>query len=109
MICLTTTIGYFGKYGINILIDIIIARVKESKDYDKKIYFESIIILYGSSIILSICFYSIFVCIFTKNKKDQAGNNVYRICQVCGYIIYSEQVKLEKESCCRCKCLQLCC
>ena len=109
MICLTTTLGYFGKYGINLLIDFIIARVKDSKDYDKKIYFESIIILYASSIILSICFYSIFVCIFTKNKKDQAGDNVYRICQVCGFIIYSEQVTLKKESCCRCKCLQLCC
>ena len=28
---------------------------------------------------------------------------------MCGYIIYSEQVKLKEESCCRCKCLQLCC
>ena len=109
MICLTTTIGYFGKYSINLLINYIIKEIKGTEDYDKKIYFEWIIFLYCSSIILSIILYSIFVCIFTKNKKEKAGDNVYRICQVCGYIIYSEQIILKKDPCCRCKCLQLCC
>ena len=108
MICLTTTIGYFGKYIINLLINYILKEIKGTENYDKKIFFECIIVLYFSSIILSISLYSIFVCIFTKNIKKEAGDNVYRICQACEYIIYSEQKIIKKEAFCQCKCLQLC-
>ena len=95
MICLTTTIGYFGKYSINLIINYILKK-KEGLEYDKKLYFECIIGLYCSSIILSISLYSIFVLIFTKNQKTKAGDNVYRICQVCGFVIYSEEITLKK-------------
>jgi len=88
MICLTTTIGYFGKYSINLLINYIIKEIKGIEDYDKKIYFEWIIFLYCSSIILSIILYSIFICIFTKNKKEEAGDNIYI------YILYAKYVDI---------------
>ena len=154
-ICITTILGYFLKYFLNMIIvgenslfeknyiHVIVDLIKhENKDikcetelefdcyenlinnknysfinstlfeklahhiseYDqKKPAFFIMAGYYGVSIIFSIILYSIFVCIFTKNKK---GNNVngdkYRVCEICGYTIYSEDIILNKPPCCEC-------
>ena len=59
--------------------------------------FYIIIIIYGACIAASILLYSFFVCIFDKRKKKQdegLQKNNYRICEICGYIIYSQNITL---------------
>ena len=59
--------------------------------------FYIIIIIYGACIAASILLYSFFVCIFDKSKKKQneeLKKNNYRICEICGYIIYSQNIIL---------------
>ena len=69
----------------------------------------SILIIYASSVILSIILYSIFVCIFTKNEKQKNEiGNTYRVCQICGYTIYSENIVLNLNPPC-CECCKLLC
>ena len=80
MICLTTAAAYFGKYLINLLLKYIL------KEYDKKYFYYLIVALYALSLLLSLFLYTIFVCIFTKNKKNNEEVNNYRICQICGYM-----------------------
>ena len=112
MICVIITLGYYGKYGINLLINFILKKIYE-EGYNKEKYFFCVIGLYFSSLLLSISIYSIFVCIFTKNRKEEDKGNKYRICQICGYIIYSEKKSLVKKnrkynnSCC--EYIGLCC
>jgi len=115
MICLITTAGYFGKYLINLLLNIAL-KSYFGKDYDKKYFFYGIIILYVISLILSIVLYSIFVCIFTKEKNDEKegenrNKNIYQICQICGYFIYSQKITKNNIDCCKscCKCCKLLC
>ena len=68
-----------------------------------------IVILYPASVILSIILYSIFVCIFTKNEKQKNENgNKYRVCEICGYTIYSENIVLNLNPPC-CECCKLLC
>ena len=81
----------------------------------KKIYedennsFYIIIIIYASCIIISIILYSIFVFIFTKNeKKENTDGNKYRVCEICGYTIYSEDIILNKNPPCCESCKLLC-
>ena len=62
----------------------------------KIIFFEITYLLYFICIIVSIIIYSIFVNIFKNTKKDQKENE-YRICQISGYIIYSQDIKKERE------------
>ena len=157
MICITTIIGYFLKYLLNIflvkeiekyqsrdmpdlrniinegsedikcgldyncfeiffndsnltnsknqLFNELIYRVKINDEFE----FYSLLIIYSSSVILSIILYSIFVCIFTKNKKKKNVNgDVYRVCEICGYSIYSEDIILNINPPC-CECCKLLC
>jgi len=68
-----------------------------------------ILIIYSASVILSIILYSIFVCIFTKNEKEKNENgNKYRVCEICGYTIYSENIVLNLNPPC-CECCKLLC
>ena len=160
MICITTIIGYFLKYLLNIFIfeynegheinyiettqKIINEGIKDNNvtrcglDYEcfEKFFndtnltvtnsplFESlvswlfegdmismyyIIITYSASVILSIILYTIFVCIFTKNEKQKNENgNKYRVCEICGYTIYSENIVLNLNPPC-CECCKLLC
>ena len=73
-----------------------------------QILFYYIIGLYCGCIILSIILYSIFVIIFTKNEKKKSEGNKYRICQICGYTIYSEDIILKKNTP-KCECIKLYC
>ena len=77
--------------------------VKDAIYVDKKSFYY-ILIIYGGSVLFSIIFYSIFVCIFTKNeKKKNVNGNVYRVCEIFGYTIYSEDIILNlKPPCCEC-------
>ena len=106
MICLTTAIAYFVKYLINLLLKYIMENIMT--EYDKKYFYYFIIVLYDLSLFLSIFLYTIFVCIFTKNKKNKEEVNKYRICQICGYLIYSQKIILKKNPG-KCKCFKLCC
>ena len=115
MICLITTAGYFGKYLINLLLNSLLIH-HLGKDYDKKLFFYGIIILYSISVLLSIVLYSIFVCIFTKENIDEKereneNKNNYRLCQICGYFIYSQKIIKNNITCCNscCKCCKLFC
>ena len=157
MICITTIIGYFLKYLLNLFIfDEIEVReindikktqriINEGNDdincslnyecfeqffnntnltvsngplfnslvnwfiYNDKLSMYSILIIYSSSVILSIILYSIFMCIFTKNEKEKNENgNSYRVCQIYGYTIYSENIVLNLNPPC-CECCKLLC
>ena len=70
--------------------------------------FYSIFILYILCIMTSIILYSIFVCIFTKNQKKKSKDNSYRVCEICGYTIYSENIILNPSPPC-CECCKLLC
>ena len=120
MICLITTVGYLGKYSLNLLLDYILISVygDENGDYDKRIFLYYILGLYAVSIIFSILFYLLFkLCIFeydTNNEKGENNNKIVSICQICGYIIYSEKKKPKippSKNCCRlcCESFQNCC
>ena len=157
MICITTIIGYFLKYLLNLFIfdEIEVREINDIKKTQRiinegnddincslnyecfeqffnntnltvsngplfnslvnwfidndKLSMYSILIIYSSSVILSIILYSIFMCIFTKNEKEKNENgNSYRVCQICGYTIYSENIVLNLNPPC-CECCKLLC
>ena len=92
MICVTTIIGNIGKYWLNILLDKILSRYEFLNSDEKlkhKYFFYFIFGIYLLSIMLSIILYYIFISIFTNDEKEIKKGNEYRICQFCGYIIYS--------------------
>ena len=76
-------------------------QLKKQYQEDGYDLFFIIIIIYVGCMGISIFLYSIFVCIFTKNQKEKnvAGNN-YRVCKICGYTIYKEDMILNKEPPC---------
>ena len=81
---------------------------------DNKNYFYFILIIYGACIVFSIILYSFFICIFDKKKKksddeeDINAKNKYRVCEICGYIIYSQNLVLNPNPRC-CECITLLC
>ena len=112
MICLTTIIGYLGKYLINLLLNRFLTKVYKN-NYDKKLFLYYITVLYGLSIISSLFFYQLFTCIIYVEKKEKKEKNI-SICQICGYIIYTEKKKSNKypkRNCCTlcCESFQNCC
>ena len=98
IICVVTTFGYLGKYLINLIIDVTLKNLF-GVEYKKIYYFLNIIILYFISFLFSIIIYLIFYfCFFTEREKEEKEKNKYSVCQICGYIIYSENVIIEKEN-----------
>ena len=64
MICLTTIIGYLGKYLINLLLNRFLTKVYKN-NYDKKLFLYYITVLYVLSIISSLfllIIYMYFLC-----------------------------------------------
>ena len=114
MICLTTIIGYLGKYGINLLLDYCLIKIY-NEDYDKSLFLFYIMILYGISIVFSMILYQLFkISIFEDEEKEEKKKKIISICQVCGYIIYTEKEKPDrppKRNCCTlcCENIQNCC
>ena len=113
MICLTTIIGYLGKYGINFLIDYLLHLIL-GDNYSKKLFMISSLVLYGVSIIFSLIFFYMYKkCIF-EHDKEYKKDKIIKISQICGYIIYSEERKPKvapKRNCCTlcCESIQNCC
>ena len=103
MICLTTTFGYLGKYLMNLIIDFILFHIF-GDDYDKRIFLQAIMVLYGVCIIMSIILYYIFEkSTFRLDEKKEEKKQNIKICQICGFILYCETQKLEepeKKNCC---------
>ena len=91
MICITTIMGYYGKYLLNLVVinhrgevptnficngtslnltneeDILLQNTyKQDKDL-----FTYIMIIYGSAIFISIILYSIFVLVFRRKKRKK--------------------------------------
>ena len=132
MICLTTAFGFFGKYIMNHVLNYILEYLFK-ENYNKLYFIYSIIIFYTISICLSIAFYSIFNIIFIdkekekENKKEKQkekeeekqhnvnkkGNelkietNKYSICEICGYIIFSQKSAYNNGK--TVNCFKLCC
>ena len=104
IICLTTTLGYFGKYSVNRIFNFFIEHDYMNKTY----YYNCIIILYCISIAISIIFYSIIGCVFIKKGiKSKEETDKYRLCQICGYIIYYQNIMKKKPE--KCESFKLCC
>ena len=86
-------------------------KLVENAYNDGQNCFYIILIIYVGCIVASILLYSFFVCIFHKNKKkvnEEKMNNKYRVCEICGYIIYSQNIILNfNVPCCNC-CKLLC-
>ena len=68
MIVITTTIGYFGKYGINIIINFVLASRYGDK-YNKLYFFYCTVGIYIILLFFSIIFYKCFKLIFKKDKN----------------------------------------
>jgi len=118
MICITTIIGYLGKYGMNLLLNYILKTYIYHNDdnFDKRIFMFCIMGLYTFSLILSIIIYQIYKCsIFEYDKKNENKNNkIIKISQICGYVIYTEKKNPKvpaRKNCCRlcCESQQNCC
>ena len=75
MICLTTIIGYLGKYSMNLFLNFILSRIYND-NYDKRLFLYYIMGLYAISIILSIILYQLFKsCIFEYDEKEEKNYN----------------------------------
>ena len=117
LICLTSILGFFGKYAFDIKLsgekylfdskynytDIFFngTDINNNSTYineiDAKVFshdrslFYYVILIIFISIILSIVIYFFFgILIFKKNGTGKDKENEYSISQICGYTIYSE-------------------
>ena len=114
MICLTTIIGYLGKYSFNLFLDFLLTQIY-GNNYDKRLFLIYIMILYALSILFSIIFYQLYkMSIFEYDEKEEEKNKTIKISQICGYIIYSEKRKITDKigkNCCIlcCESIQNCC
>ena len=89
-----------------------------SENYELSQYiFIYINIIYIGCILLSVLFYTFLMCRFFQNRKKQKEQSDCcsckcclwnKVCEICGYIIYSERIVLDKEKKSH-KCCHLCC
>ena len=65
-------------------------------NHDRDLLMYTLIFIYGGSILLSIFLYYIFGLIFddTENDEEDEENENPRICKICGYTIYSQNIKI---------------
>lgn len=124
LICITSILGYFFKYTLDIFIsnrkyqfdkqynitDIDTNEINNLMNnmtnieinniifsHDKKLFF-IIIFIYIITILLSIILYKILKSIYETNKKKQHKLKIGMDdgkCQICGYVIYTENLNLE--------------
>ena len=115
LISITTILGHYGKYLLNNLVDIILFKFIKNEKKMYKYFFGFIYIIYSLSIFASLGLYFCFVKVFTKKEVEDNKGNKYRICKLCGYIIYSETINLDENKpkceCCKlsCESLTYCC
>ena len=86
--------NFYDKMNNNTEADKEINEIIFNHDRDLLLY--NIIFLYGGSIGLSIIIYLVFGLIFddTENDEEDEENENPRICQLCGYTIYSQNIKI---------------
>ena len=87
--CLTTIIGYLGKYSTNLAVDKILVHIYD-EFYDKKLFLYGIMILYGISLLISMIIYQIFKLTVFESKEEDKKKKEIKFSKICGYIIYSE-------------------
>ena len=94
--CLTTIIGYLGKYSTNLAVDKILVHIYD-EFYDKKLFLYGIMILYGISLLISMIIYQIFKLTVFESKEEDKKKKEIKFSKICGYIIYSETKILDND------------
>ena len=70
MICITTILGYLGKYLINLILDIFLIHIY-GDDYNKRDFLFYLIYLYAISLVFSILLYQLYkVSIFEYDSVE---------------------------------------
>ena len=120
MICITTILGYLGKYLINLFMEIFLIHIY-GNNYNKRDFLFYLIYLYAISLVFSILLYQLYkVCIFeydsfeSEDSEGKEKGKEIKICEKYGYIIYSEKKKpkvTQGKNCCKlcCESFQNCC
>lgn len=117
MICITTIIGYFGKYYFSSILGYQLFNSKDEHNYRKFYYY--IMIIYATCILVSLLIYGLFSFIFTsrKDKKDEKKEKFsdnFSVYQIFGFTIYKENLittnKPKHNNCCLlCESIRNCC
>ena len=122
LICITTIIGYFGKYYFSSILGFQLFNKETDKNY--RYFFYYIMIIYAASIIISFLLYGLFCFIFdiSKKKKDKdkekekkkEKKDSFSAYQFLGFTIYKETLSTTKEQkrgnfCLLCESIKNCC
>ena len=118
MICITTIIGYFGKYFFCSILGYQLFEKKENKNY--KYFYYYVMIIYATCIILSMLIYGLFSFIFRSPRKKDDKNkkkireDSYAVYQIFGFTIYKETINTNNEPiqnnfCLCCESIRNCC
>ena len=119
MVCITTIIGYFGKYYFCNILGYQLFENKEKTNY--KYFYYYVMIIYGTCIILSILIYGLFSFIFRSPRKKKDDKNKkkvredsYGVYQIFGFTIYKETLNTNNEPkqnnfCLCCETIRNCC
>ena len=130
MICITTIIGYFGKYYFFSILGFQLFNSKENKNYKNFYYY--VMVIYATCIIVSILIYGLFLFIFKKNdeekkeeeneenkegkkkKKEKEKIDTFQVYQILGFTIYKENINTENKPkhnnfCLLCESIRNCC
>ena len=118
MICITTIIGYFGKYYFCSILGYQLFEKKENKNY--KYFYYYVMIIYATCIILSMLIYGLFSFIFRSPRKKDDKNkkkvreDSYAVYQIFGFTIYKETINTNNEPiqnnfCLCCESIRNCC
>lgn len=114
MVCITTIIGYLGKYYFTGILGNILFKDQNEKDKYLN-FFLYLIIVYSACILLSIIFYGIFDSVFKyKKKKEEKKEDAFSVYQILGFTIYRETLNTKYESphnafCLLCESIKDCC
>jgi hypothetical protein len=96
MICITTIIGYFGKYYFCSILGYQLFEKKENKNY--KYFYYYVMIIYATCIILSMLIYGLFSFIFRSPRKKDDKNKKKLGKIVMQFIKYLGLLYIKKQS-----------
>ena len=97
LICITTIIGYFGKYYLCSILGYQIFDKENGINY--RYFYYYVMIIYSSCIIISLFLYGLFSFMFTpiqrktfeqEKKEREKKTDAYSVYQIFGYTIYKE-------------------
>ena len=121
LICITTIIGYFGKYYLCSILGYQIFDKENGINY--RYFYYYVMIIYASCIIISLFLYGLFSFMFTpiqrktfeqEKKEREKKTDAYSVYQIFGYTIYKETLYTENnqkhnEFCLCCESIRDCC